>query len=262
MKTILLSALITLLYFNGKNIPLNDKVVRDNKKDSVASEKPATGINHIYITFDDGPMNGSEDIDDVVRQEKINVNVFVVGQHALSDGKMKKFYALYQHDPYIEIGNHSYSHAHNHYLKFYGNPPSDIADFTKCQTELQIQNKIARLPGRNQWRLKNLRINDVSTGAACADLLYQQGYKVFGWDAEWRHDSKTAKPIQSVDQIISMIEEKLKDHKTVKPNNLVLLAHDEMFRNGWEESELKQLIDKLKAKGNYSFEHLSSYPVL
>jgi len=41
---------------------------------------------------------------------------------------------------------------------------------------------------------------------------------------------------------------------------LVLLAHDEMFRNGWEESELKQLIDKLKAKGNYSFDHLSSYP--
>jgi hypothetical protein len=33
-----------------------------------------------------------------------------------------------------------------------------------------------------------------------------------------------------------------------------------MFRNGWEESELKQLIEKLKAKGNYHLEHLSKYP--
>jgi peptidoglycan/xylan/chitin deacetylase (PgdA/CDA1 family) len=39
----------------------------------------------------------------------------------------------------------------------------------------------------------------------------------------------------------------------------VILCHDEMFRKSWEESELKQLIDKLRTKG-FKFGHLSEYP--
>lgn len=39
---------------------------------------------HIYLTFDDGPLEGSEDIDDAVRTDKIKINVFVVGSHVRS----------------------------------------------------------------------------------------------------------------------------------------------------------------------------------
>jgi len=63
-----------------------------------------------------------------------------------------------------------------------------------------------------------------------------------------------------VDDMVETIEKRLKEKKTVRPGHLILLSHDEMFRNGWEESELKQLIEKLKAKGNYRLEHLSKYP--
>jgi ADP-heptose:LPS heptosyltransferase len=56
------------------------------------------------------------------------------------------------------------------------------------------------------------------------------------------------------------IENALTNGKTVRPNHLVMLAHDVMFRKNWSESELKQLIELLKAKGNYIFEHLSKYP--
>ena len=90
--------------------------------------------------------------------------------------------------------------------------------------------------------------------------MYKEGFKVFGWDLEWQHDSKTGVPIQTVDDMVELIEKKLDENKTVTPGHLVLLAHDEMFRNGWEESELKELVEKLKAKGNYRFEHLSKYP--
>lgn len=231
-------------------------------KDSLTSipvSKPDTSLKYIYITFDDGPLKGSQDIDDAVRNEQIKVNVFVVGQHALS-GSLKGFYKLYQDNPYIEISNHSFSHAHNRYENFYKSPSAVVSDFLKCQTALQISNKIARQPGRNQWRLDHIRINDVGSGSVSADSLYKDGFEVFGWDLEWQHDPKTGVPIQTVDDMVELIEKKLNEHKTVKPNNLVLLAHDEMFRNGWEESELKQLIDKLKAKGNYRFEHLSNYP--
>ncbi|HXL58002.1 MAG TPA: polysaccharide deacetylase family protein [Chitinophagaceae bacterium] len=260
MKIIFLSIILAILWFGCRNAPQNNPGSNNNKKDSDAKVKPDTVVKHIYITFDDGPLEGSEDIDDAVRTEQVKVNVFVVGRHALRNDSMRRFYKLYQNNPYIEIGNHSFSHAHNHYEKFYKNPSAVVADFLKCQTELQIPNKIARQPGRNQWRLKGIHVNDVRSGSVSADMLYKQSFKVFGWDVEWQHDPKTGVPVQTVDDMVELIERKLKEHKTVKPNHLVLLAHDEMFRNGWEESELKQLIDKLKAKGNYRFEHLSSYP--
>jgi peptidoglycan/xylan/chitin deacetylase (PgdA/CDA1 family) len=217
-------------------------------------------IKTIYLSFDDGPLEGSEDINDAVNKEQIKVTVFVVGQHATSDDRMKGFYKLYENNPLIEVGNHSYSHAHNQYEAFYKNPATVLTDFQKNQKLLSIPNKIAREPGRNMWRLKDIRINDVISGAASADSLYKDGFKVFGWDIEWQHDGKTGVPIQTVDDMESLIEKRLNENKTVKKGNLVLLAHDEMFRNGWEESELKQLIQKLKDKGGYRFEHLSQYP--
>lgn len=214
----------------------------------------------LYITFDDGPLEGSEDINDAVKSEDIKVNVFVVGQNALSNQRMKRFYELYQNNPFIEIGNHSFSHAHDQYKEFYDNPANVLQDFLKNQQDLQIKNKLARLPGRNMWRLKDTSINDVSSGKVAADLLYQNGFRVFGWDIEWQHDPKTKVPIQTVTDVMEMIEMRLRENKTVRKGHLVLLAHDEMFRKGWEESELKELIRQLKMRRNYHFEHLSNYP--
>jgi hypothetical protein len=33
-----------------------------------------------------------------------------------------------------------------------------------------------------------------------------------------------------------------------------------MFRKKWEETELKELIERLRATGEFSFHHLSEYP--
>ena len=153
-----------------------------------------------------------------------------------------------------------YTHAHDHYNLYYEKPDSVLRDFEKNQFELGIKNKLARLPGRNMWRLKDLVINDNVTGRQAADTLYKSGYRVFGWDLEWQHSGETGIPLQSVNEMIEIIQRKLREGKTIRRNQLVLLAHDEMFRNGWEESELKQLILKLKSFGNYRFEHLSNYP--
>jgi peptidoglycan/xylan/chitin deacetylase (PgdA/CDA1 family) len=260
MKTILFSTLVIIFYCGCQHREQDQPAKPPTPKILPSVARKDTALKHIYITFDDGPLEGSEDIDDAVRQEKINVNVFVVGEHALSNDRMKSYYKLYRQNPYIEVGNHSFTHAHEHYKRFYLNPSAVVADFQKCQTELKIPTDYARLPGRNQWRLNKIHCNDIRSGSSSADSLYQDGFKVFGWDVEWQHNGETGDPIQSVDQMVSLIEKRLNNHKTMTQNNLVLLAHDEMFRNGWEESELKQLIDKLKAKGNYSFDHLSSYP--
>lgn len=39
---------------------------------------------YIYLTFDDGPLNGSQRIDDVILIEKLPVTVMLVGEHDLA----------------------------------------------------------------------------------------------------------------------------------------------------------------------------------
>lgn len=216
---------------------------------------------HIYLTFDDGPLEGSEDINAVVAAEKIKVNIFVVGANVRSIPRMKNYFHLYETNAYIEIGNHSYSHAHNEYRLFYDSPEAVYSDFLKNESVLQLKLKQARLPGRNMWRLGPLVRNDVVSGATSADLLQRNGFSVFGWDIEWQHDPKSGAPIQTVDDIAHQIESLLKNHLSVTDNHIVILCHDEMFRKDWEKTELKQLIERLRATGQYEFNFLSEYPV-
>jgi peptidoglycan/xylan/chitin deacetylase (PgdA/CDA1 family) len=222
-----------------------------------SNQKPAY---HIYLTFDDGPLEGSEDIDDAVRTDKIKINVFVVGSHVRSVPRMSNYFQLYENNPYIEVGNHSYSHAHDEYRLFYEYPDAVYQDFVKNERVLQLKTKLARLPGRNMWRIGNIAKNDVRSGSSAGDLLAKNGYTLFGWDLEWQHDARTGAPIQTVNDIYFVIESLLKEHKTVQENHIVILCHDEMFRKNWEETELKQLIERLKSTGNYEFNHLSEYP--
>lgn len=226
-------------------------------EESVAAKKP---VKHIYLTFDDGPLEGSDEVSDAVQTEKIGVTIFVVGSNVVKHQRLKDYYHLYEQNPYIEIGNHSYSHARDAYGKFYENAEQVLLDFLKNQMVLHLKNRLARLPGRNMWRLTGKIKNDVTSGASSADLLFKHGFRVFGWDLEWRHDRKTGAPIQTPQDVMELIEKLLAEKKTVVENHLVLLCHDEMFRKKWEESELKELIERLRATGEFSFNHLSEYP--
>ncbi|HYA14402.1 MAG TPA: polysaccharide deacetylase family protein [Syntrophales bacterium] len=215
---------------------------------------------HIYLSFDDGPLEGSEDIDDAVRVEKIKIDVFLVGSYVREIPRMYNYFQLYENNPNIEIGNHSYSHAHDEYRLFYQDPESVYQDFIKNERMLHLKSKLARLPGRNMWRIGSRTINDVISGSVAADLLSQNGYLIFGWDLEWQHDARTGVPIQTVNDIFKQIESLLNKRGTITENHIVILCHDEMFRKNWEETELKQLIERLRSTGLYEFNHLSEYP--
>ena len=90
-------------------------------------------------------------------------------------------------------------------------------------------------------------------------LLFGNGYRVFGWDLEWQHDLKTGAPVQTVEDMLHLIEQQIAHKRTLTEQHLVVLCHDEMFRKPWEETELKELIGKLLTKG-YRLGHLSEYP--
>lgn len=217
-------------------------------------------IKYIYLTFDDGPLNGSENIDSVILAERLKISVFLVGEHAEESKRLGTYYKLYEQNPFVEAYNHSFTHANDRYQQFYDNPEKVLTDIKKNEALLNLRYKIVRLPGRNMWRLGGRKKDDGVSGSAAADLLAKNGYKVYGWDIEWQHRATGGAPIQTVDEMRKEIETRLDDGNTFTPGHIVILIHDEMFQKKWEESELKQLIDQLRTHENYEFEHIRYYP--
>lgn len=229
------------------------------KNDSIKNNdsQQQESIKYIYLTFDDGPLNGSQRINEAILYEKIPITVLLVGQHSLARPKDVE---LYRKNKYINIGNHSYSHAKNHYKSYYSKPKEVLKDFKRSMDTLKITNKVARLPGRNMWRVNGRSKNDISSGIDAADLLSKNGFSLYGWDLEWMHDPHTAEPIGKAEAIFKQIEKRLESKRLFTESHIVLLCHDEMFKTSFEESELKKLIDLLKTNKEYKFAHLIDYP--
>ena len=214
----------------------------------------------IYLTIDDGPLNGAMYIDSIATMEQVKTNLFIVGNPIDGSGRFRKYYQMFQENKYIELYNHSYTHASNRYTNFYKNPEAVLADFEKNRVDFNISHKIARLPGRNLWVVGDKERNMKQTGATSASLLAQHGYKVFGWDVEWKYSSKDYVPEETIDELIAMIDKAYESNRTFTPQHVVLLMHDQMFAKKNEKNDLGELITKLQAKG-YTFEYMSSYPV-
>ncbi len=250
-------AILLVLTISSFTVLRKSKLVKPATQTMLSS---TIAIKYIYLTFDDGPLNGSENIDSVVLAERLKISVFLVGEHAAASKQMGTYYKMYEQNPFVETYNHSFTHANNKYALFYSNPQNVLEDIQKNEKLLSLRYKILRLPGRNMWRIGGRKKDDGVSGAAAADLCEENGYKLYGWDLEWQHHAKDGTPVQPVDEMAKEIETRLENGNTFTTNHIVILIHDEMFQKKWEESELKLLIDKLHTHENYIFEHLRFYP--
>lgn len=224
------------------------------------SYKNTAPVKYIYLTFDDGPLSGSENIDSVMLAERLKISVFLVGEHAEESRKLNNYYKLYEQNPFVESYNHSFTHAHDKYREFYSNAQNVVSDIEKNEQTLGLRFKIVRLPGRNMWRTGDRKKDDGPSGKEAADLLAGKGFRLYGWDLEWEHHPTDGTPVQSVEQMTSAIVDRLEKGRTFTKDHIVLLVHDEMFQKKWEESELNELVDNLKKHENYVFEHIRFYP--
>lgn len=238
-------------------ISLTDSILSNN--DTIHIDSLAPG-KYIYLTIDDAPLNGSEYIDSVIFSTKVKTNIFMVGNPIRGSHKFERYHKMLKKNPYIELYNHSYSHANHRYASYYKNPEQVVDDFEKNKSEFNLSTQIARLPGRNLWQIGERKKNYKQTGAEAAALLAEKGYKIFGWDVEWKYDSKNYIPQQTIDELIEEIENACNTSSgTFTANHVVLLMHDQMFAKKVDDNDLSRLIEKLKAAG-YTFEYLRSYP--
>lgn len=238
---------------------LSPKQERQRIKDSirlVLDTKPK----HIYLTFDDGPLKGSAAISAIASAKQVKINAFLVGRHAYMSKSLMKDLQKYKDNAYVECYNHSFTHGLNKFTQFYGNVESSFADFERNEKDLDLQHKIVRLPGRNIWIYDQVRRIDLNSGAATADKLFENGYKIFGWDVEWKINGPTGKPTQSVNEIYTRLRNYMNNKSSMEPNNVVLLMHDDMFQTAQGQLLLSGLIDSIQKNTNYSFEFMRDYP--
>lgn len=240
--------------------PVSIKVQKKQLRDSLIKEF-AKQPKHVYLTFDDGPLVGSFAIDSLARVRNVKLNAFLVGRHANMSKGRKRDFQNYMNNPLIACYNHSYTHANNRFQQFYSNVDASYADFIKNQNDLNLDKKIIRLPGRNIWIYDDVKQFDLKSGSATAKKLFADGYKIFGWDVEWRINSLSGVPVQSFDSTLGKMRNMLNNPNIAQePNNAVLLMHDDMFQTKNGRKLLSDLIDSL-IKDGYQFEFMEDYPI-
>ena len=241
-----------------RHVPKNN----ETKKETVQVAAPVKKKKKkIYLTFDDGPNKGTKNVLDIVKDEKIPVTFFIVGEHVFASVNQHNTWDSLQMATQIELCSHSYTHAlHNKFETFYASPDTVVADFQRAQDSLDLKNNIVRTPGRNAWRIDSLQFTDLKKSKAAVDSLQNAGFIVMGWDLEWHYDHKELTVKNSADELLKQIDSVFNNKKTKSPEHLVLLAHDQVYGKTKDSAELRQLIQKLKLKEEYELSIASNYP--
>jgi peptidoglycan-N-acetylglucosamine deacetylase len=217
----------------------------------------------IYLTFDDGPNKGTRNVLAIAQQEQVPVSFFIIGEHVFGSREQAATWDSLQTADDIEICNHSYTHAwHNKFAAFYNYPDSVITDFDKTKTALHLTNNIVRTPGRNIWRMDSLHYTDLKKSKAAADSLQKAGYTIMGWDLEWHYDPSTLALANTADDMLREVDSVFVNKRTQRPGNLVLLAHDQVYKDSEDSAQLHQFIRLIKQNENYEFALAGKYPAV
>jgi peptidoglycan-N-acetylglucosamine deacetylase len=222
--------------------------------------KPKSNKKKLYITFDDGPNRGTKNVFTIVQNEQVPVSFFIVGEHVFASYKQGQLWDSLRMAQQIELCNHSFSHAHCHYDKYYQSPDSVVCDFKRTQDSLHFSNPIARAPGRNIWRVDTLQFTDIKKSAVAADSLQKAGFVLMGWDLEWEFDHKTMSVNESAEKMVAAIDSTFKHRRTKSSDHLVLLAHDQAYVKTDDSIQLVQFFQLLKEKDEYELSLVSDYP--
>jgi len=215
----------------------------------------------VYLTFDDGPWEGTNAILTVLKETAVPATFFIIGSHITKKERVDSLRSTKELGHLI--GNHS---TITHTLYCYEDPQKVLADYKATDVTLArflkdpagTRYKQARFPGGNCWRVGDISqdalVHKKSTRDA-ANLLKNDGYLLFGWDDEWEYEGSPggkSGPKEDWGAVAGRIKSKMDGVTRPKggraADKLVLLMHDHMFREG-HDAQLRSLIQALKAMG-------------
>ena len=245
--------------------PAKDTIAHADSVRDVDEAIPGRPIQHdsskryIYLTFDDGPQNGTMHCYQVVQELGVKASFFMIGVQAYEDRIRRKVDSIRNGYPMFLLCNHTYTHAnHSQYTSFYTRTDSALRDIEKNQAALQIPLKILRMPGHNSWSV-NGRIRSPKLPKALCAVADSAGYAVAGWDVEW-HFKHYATPVEGAEEMIRAVQQTEQEHMLFNRNHIVILAHDRMFEQHNYTDSLRKFITLLKRDPKNVFETIDHYP--
>ncbi len=241
-------ALLTYKIYNKKEYPHRIHKPKKHYKYSV------------FLTSDDGPLLGSKNLDQIIRDYEVPFTLFLVGKPLNTGSRLEPNFIRYKSNPYVVIGNHSFTHANFHYIRFYNNPKNVEKDFLKNEKFLKIDSKLARLPGRNVYSIGSIAKGEPKALKSAKLLTKNDNYKFFGWDYELRHNGK-GDILEDALTHYKRIKELLKSGKTFRKGQIIILMHDQMFTSLKSQEALGELILLLQDDEEIKLKTLDKYKI-
>lgn len=209
----------------------------------------------IYLTFDDGPLDGALNLVKLADKVQVPFNFFLVGKHLR---KLPKAYRSIIECDYIDAYNHTYTHASFgdtlNYTKFYASEMGVLADLTRLKNKYSLPNNILRLPGRNFGKV-GIGYKFDRLPKSYRDMFNQFGYSAFGWDLEWQSKKKSGVLVETNDMLFEKMQAYFFKHNS---RRMIILTHDQMFNNEENIAMLENFIKQCQEAG-YQFDYLLNY---
>ncbi len=258
--------MILLICCNSSGSGNSHKDSLSAKKDSALLHPVDTPPHHdphkkvIYLTFDDGPNEGTPFVYNVVKEEKVPATFFIVGSMVLNMPHPPAIWNQMLADHTIALCNHSYNHANGRYKLYYSNPSGVVKDIQHNNDALHFNHAVVRMPGRNAWRIGKIDFTDLKASKAAIDSVHKAGFTVMGWDSEWDYNFKTFVLKDDGNAMLRQIEDLANGGSTRTPGYVVLLMHDLAFRSQASIEQLHILIKGLKANPQFELSLVPYYP--
>lgn len=185
----------------------------------------------VYLTFDDGPSQYSDELLDILKKYDVKATFFVIGR---TDEKSKKIYKRIVEEGHT-LAMHSYTHKYDQIYKSLDSFKKDVEKLSEFLYKTTgVRPKYYRFPGGSSNQVSKVSIKK------CISYLNQKGITYYDWNVV--NGDATGKNYTAKQMVANVME------GVYKNNNSTVLMHDTVSRDTTVKS-LPTLIKRLKKEG-------------
>lgn len=238
MKKIIISLLIAILMMGitgckkepiEKNIEID--ITKNNRENANTERNGKYSDKTVYLTFDDGPSENTEEILDILDKYNVKASFFVVGKEDSYSLNMYKEIVKRGHT----LGMHSYSHKYDYIYESFDNFFKDYNKiFNLLYDTTGVKPSIYRFPGGSLNDVSNIDIESIIKYFNSENIVYYD-WNVLNGDAEIINYTDN----ELIDNVISGIEIN---------NSSIVLMHDSEDKYA-KVRTLPVILEKLISEG-------------